>query len=146
MNKEGKQYVGENVNGSVPVYTTAGTLDAAAYNGVQLMLYFWIFYFKSTYKLLHWFKHKSEHPWHRKRLNKVYLLFEFRIQSSLPIPPPSQYRLPPNTAAYFKSQIGFILPPCNTAVSEYRWFFASPKNGGIGRDDCINTSFYRHFT
>ena len=48
MNKEGKQYVGENVNGSVPVYTTAGTLDAAAYNGVQLMLYFWIFYFKST--------------------------------------------------------------------------------------------------
>ena len=51
---------------------------------------------------------------------------------------PSQYRLPPNTAAHFKSQIGFfkvILPPI-TAVSEYRRFIASPKNGGIGRDDC----------
>ena len=59
--------------------------------------------------------------------------------ASLPIPPPSQYRLPPNTAAYFKFLIGIfkvILPP-NTAVWEYHWFFASPKNGGIGRDDCI---------
>ena len=55
----------------------------------------------------------------------------------LPIPPPSQYHLPPNTAAHFKSQIGFskVFPP-NTVVSEYRQFFASPKNCGIGRDDC----------
>ena len=46
-----------------------------------------------------------------------------KIQSSLPIPPPPP--IPP---------IGFlkdILPP-NTAVSEYRRFFASPKNGGNG--------------
>ena len=38
--------------------------------------------------------------------------------------------------SHFKSQIGFfkvILPP-NTTVSEYRLFFASPKNGGFGRD------------
>ena len=51
--------------------------------------------------------------------------------------------LPPTTAAHFKSQIGFfkvILPP-NTAVSEYRRFFASPMNSGIGRDDRI-TSFF----
>ena len=27
--------------------------------------------------------------------------------------------------------------PHNTAVSEYRRVFATPKNGGIGRDDCI---------
>ena len=53
---------------------------------------------------------------------------------------PSQYRLPPNTAAHFKSQIVFfkvILPP-NTAVSKYRQFFANTKNGGIGRDDSIH--------
>ena len=59
------------------------------------------------------------------------------VQSSLPILP-----LPPNTAAHFKSQIGFfkvILPP-NTAVSEYCRFFASPKNGGIGGNDCSTKS------
>ena len=41
-----------------------------------------------------------------------------------------------NLKFHFKSQIGFfkvILPP-NTTVSEYRLFFASPKNGGFGRD------------
>ena len=46
---------------------------------------------------------------------------------------------PPNTAAHFKFKIWFlrvILPP-NNAVLEYRRFFASPENGGIGRDDCI---------
>ena len=51
---------------------------------------------------------------------------------------PCQYRLPSNSAAHFKSQICFfnvtILPP-NTAVSEYRQFLASPKNGNIGRVD-----------
>ena len=29
-----------------------------------------------------------------------------------------------------------LLPP-NTAVSEYRRFFTSPKTGGIGKDNCI---------
>ena len=58
---------------------------------------------------------------------------------------PSKHRLPPNTAAHFKSQIGFlklILPP-NAAVLEYHRFFTSPKNGGIRRDDCI-PFFWRH--
>ena len=54
------------------------------------------------------------------------------MNTVVPPDPPSKYLLPPNTAADFKSQIGFLkvmLPP-NTAVSEYRQFFASPKNGG----------------
>ena len=62
-----------------------------------------------------------------------------KLQSSLPIPPlpispPSQYL---NTAAHFK----VILPP-NTAVSDYRQFFASPKNGGIRRDVCLSLINY----
>ena len=59
----------------------------------------------------------------------LYLLIPGNINTTVYSCPsqyhPSQYRFPPNTAAHFKSQIGFfkvILSP-NTAVSEYRQFF-----------------------
>ena len=83
------------------------------------------------------------------KLSFVWIEVQSSLQIlALPIPPPSQYCLPPNTASLpipppitrLKSQIGLfkvILPP-NTAVSEYRRFFARPKNRGIGRDDCTN--------
>ena len=69
-----------------------------------------------------------------------------QVQSSLPIPPlpippPSQYRLPPNTAFQVPNRVfkGYNSPSYYRGFGislDGRWFFASPKNGGIGRDDC----------
>ena len=81
-----------------------------------------------------------------KKLHLKWVSF-IKLQSSLPIPPPSRYRCPfqvPNRV------LKVILPP-NTAVSEYRRVFASPNRGGIWRDDCITplgstVFFYCFFT
>ena len=69
-----------------------------------------------------------------------YSLPHITVVKSFPQYRPSQYRLPPNTAAYFqvpnKSFVGFIwlpIPP----ISEYRRFFISPEIDGIGgAGDC----------